>query len=79
MHHSAIVFDITGGTPVVAAHSTMKNGVEVRYKISNCHCGVTGDNTYLVQMNGASYVAPNPRIFDVHIASSSSKLRKSTS
>ena len=79
MHHSAIVVDIADGTPVIAAHSTMKNGVEVRYKTSNWHCGVTGDNTYLVQMNGSPCVAPNPRSFDVYIASSSSKLRKSAS
>ena len=79
MHHSAIVVDIENGTPVIAAHSTMKNGVEVRYKTTDWHCSVSGDRTYLVQMNGSPCVAPNPRSFDVYTASSSQKLRTSAS
>ena len=80
MHHSAIVIDIENGTPVIAAHSTVRNGVETRYTTSDWHCSNAGKNTYLVKMNGSLCVAPNPKSFDVYTAAvKSERLYKSTS
>ncbi len=65
MHHSAIVVDFVNGTPVVAAHSTSGN----RYYGSAYTLGYSGDRIYLVKMYGATCSVPNPRSFDVYIAS----------
>ena len=80
MHHSAIVIDIKDGTPVIAAHSAMENGVEKRYTTTDWHCSNAGKNTYLVKMNGSLCVAQNSKSFDVYTsAGASERLYTSTS
>ena len=79
MHHSAIVVAIENGNPIIAAHSTMNNGVEVRYRTADWHCNMSGDRTFLVKMNGSLCYASNPRIFDVYTAKSGGALYYGTS
>lgn len=72
MHHSAIVTDISNGTPVVAAHSTN----ETRYNGREYTLGYSGSRIYLVKMYGATCYVPNPRNIYVYIATGSSSLRR---
>ena len=73
MHHSAIVIDIKNGNPVIAAHSDNSRPM---YTETNWRLGYKGSRIYLVKMNGAPCVAPNPRSFDVYTAKSYTNLYK---
>ncbi len=70
LNHSAIVIDIKNGEPVLAAHSV--NGIRYRtddpYK--EWHLNFSGNDTYLMKLNGSTCVNYNPRNFDVYTASS---------
>ncbi len=68
MTHSAIVIDIQNGVPVVAAHSTGTTRYRSDWSGYDWHLNFSGNNTYLMKLNGTTCVNYNPRNFDVYVA-----------
>ena len=67
INHSAIVIDIVNNTPKIAYHSDSDSkGNAIKKVTTDWHCGRSASQTYLVKMNGAPCVSPNPRDFDVY-------------
>lgn len=72
INHSAIVIDIVDGVPQIAYHSDSdKNNKPIKVITTDWHCARSGNQTYLVKMNGAPCISPNPRDFDVYTVSGS--------
>ena len=76
MTHSAIVIDVDGGVPNIAAHSV--DGSDWAYTSKgrgwNWHLRFTGDHTFLIKLHGSTCEAKNPRSFDVYTAARSTRL-----
>ena len=68
MTHTAIVIDIKNGQPVVAAHSTGTDRYRSDWAGYDWHLNFSGNNTYLMKLNGTTCVNYNPRNFDVYVA-----------
>ncbi len=69
MTHTSIVIDIKNGQPVVAAHSTGRDMYISDQEGYDWHLNFSGNNTYLMKLNGTTCVNYNPRNFDVYVAS----------